>query len=79
VGWIRIICKLGIQAGSQAARPKSGYEFHESTPLPSSPDKALADCPNSVDGLRGLEQLKNDGLISDQEYKTKRNDILEEL
>jgi hypothetical protein len=64
--------------GSQAPRPKSGHEFHESTPLPSSPDKALADCPNSVDGLRELEQLKNDGLISDKEYNTKRKENLEE-
>ena len=65
--------------GSLAPRPKSGHEFHESTPLPSSTDKDLADCPNSVDGLRGLEQLKNDGFISDQEYKPSEKEILGEL
>jgi hypothetical protein len=29
--------------------------------------------------LRALEQLKSDGLINDEEYNTKRKEILEEL
>jgi len=29
--------------------------------------------------LRSLEQLKTDGLISEEEYNTKRKEILEEL
>jgi hypothetical protein len=38
--------------------------------------RELAQFPN---GLRALEQLKNDGLVSEDEYDSKRKEILGEL
>ena len=34
---------------------------------------------SAADRLKALEQLKTDGLISEEEYNSKRKEILEEL
>jgi SpoVG/Short C-terminal domain len=39
----------------------------------------MSNAPSPAERLRSLEQLKTDGLITEEEYNTKRKEILGEL
>ncbi len=59
--------------------PAAGVVPLPAAPPPTAPPAATSAKPSAEERLKRLDDLKNKGLLSDQEYKQKREEILKDL